>query len=193
MSELTPHEPARVDVEHYLGLVETGALAEDDRVELLEGVIVAMPPSNPPHAAVVSMVSEVLLRQLGGLAAVRSQCALVLGRWSAPEPDVAVVPGSNRDYLDAHPRTALLVVEVSDTTLRQDQLSKARIYAAAGIPEYWIVNLREGRLEVLREPDRAAAHYRQTLRPGPGERISLAAFPGRTAAVSDLLPRSTGP
>jgi Uma2 family endonuclease len=188
MSELTPHEPARVDVEQYFGLVATGELSEDDRVELLEGVIVAMPPSRPAHAAVVNMVSETLLRELGGAAAVRTQCTLVLGRWSAAEPDVAAVPGSHRDYLHAHPRTALLVVEVSDTTLRQDQLSKARVYAAAGIPEYWIVNLREGRLEVLREPDRAAARYRESRRHGPGDRVALASFPDRSLAGRDLLP-----
>lgn len=66
----------------------------------------------------------------------RVQCTLILGRRTAPEPDVAVVPGQNRDYANAHPKTALLVVEVADSTLAQDRLTKAAIYAAAGIPEY---------------------------------------------------------
>ena len=116
MADLTPSipgEPARMTVDRYLGLVEAGVLSEDDRVELLEGVIVAMTPSNPPHAAVVTMATRALLRAVGERASVRTQCTLVLGRFSAPEPDVAVVPGSDRDYLSGHPRTALLVVEVA--------------------------------------------------------------------------------
>jgi Uma2 family endonuclease len=191
LADLTPSipgEPARMTVDRYLGLVEAGVLSEDDRVELLEGVVVAMTPSNPPHAAVVTMATRALLLAVGERASVRTQCTLVLGRFSAPEPDVAVVPGSDRDYLSGHPRTALLVVEVADTSLQQDRITKAAIYAAAGIPEYWIVNLRESVVEVMREPDRERARYRDTRACERGERVELVAFPGAPIALADLLP-----
>ncbi|HET6303908.1 MAG TPA: Uma2 family endonuclease [Myxococcota bacterium] len=191
MADLTPSipgEPTRMTVDRYLGLVEAGVLSEDGRVELLEGVVVAMTPSNPPHAAVVTMATRALLRAVGERASVRTQCTLVLGRFSAPEPDVAVVPGSDRDYLSGHPRTALLVVEVADTSLQQDRITKAAIYAAAGIPEYWIVNLREGVVEVMRDPDREHARYRDARVCARGEWIELAAFPGTSMVLADLLP-----
>jgi Uma2 family endonuclease len=175
-------------VERYLGLVESGVLTVDDRVELLEGVVVAMTPSNPPHAAAVARAYEAMLRAIGGRAHVRSQLSLVLGR-SVPEPDLAVVPGSVGDYDTAHPTTALLVIEVADTSLKQDRLSKAAIYAAADIPEYWIVNLRDGVVERMRDPDRAGARYRDVRSIARGERLELVALPRASVAVSELLPR----
>ena len=191
MSDLAPSrssEPARMTVERYLGLVEAGVLSEDDRVELLEGVIVAMTPSNPPHAAVVARATRALLRVVGERASVRPQCTLVLGRFSAPEPDLAVVPGSDWDYVSAHPRTAWLVIEVADTSLQQDRITKAAIYAAAAIPEYWIVNLREGVVEVRRGPEPGRARYGEVRSCGRGERIELVALPGAVVALEELLP-----
>ena len=186
-----PSEPTRMTVERYFGLVEAGVLSEDDRVELLEGVVVAMTPQNPPHAAGVAMATEALIRAIEGRAHVRPQLSLVLGRHSVPEPDLAVVPGSAADYDASHPTTAWLVIEVADTSLQQDRLSKAAIYAAAEIPEYWIVNLRDSVVEVMRAPDRARARYVQVRRVGSGERIELVALPGASVAVADLLPERT--
>jgi Uma2 family endonuclease len=191
MADLTPavpSEPTRMTVERYFGLVEAGVLSPDDRVELLEGVIVAMTPSHPPHAAAVGLVTRALMLALGDRAAVRTQCTLVLPPWSAPEPDVAVVAGSHHDYAAAHPRTALLVVEVADSSLLQDRLTKAPLYAAAGIPEYWIVNLRAGVVEVMRDPDRESARYRDVQTFAGDERIPLAGIPGAGIRVADLLP-----
>jgi Uma2 family endonuclease len=176
-------------VERYFGLVEAGVLSEDDRVELLEGVVVAMTPHNPPHATGVAKANEALLRAVGGRAHMRPQLSLVLGRHSVPEPDLAVVPGCADDYETAHPTTAWLVVEVADTSLQQDRLTKSRIYAAAGIPEYWIVNLRDSVVEVMREPDPAQARYRVVRTVGRGERIALVALPGASVAADELLPR----
>jgi len=191
MADLTPavpSEPTRMTVERYFGLVEAGVLSEDDRVELLEGVVVAMTPSNPPHAAALGLVTRALMLALGDRAAVRTQCTLVLPPWSAPEPDVAVVTGSHHDYAAAHPRTALLVVEVADSSLHQDRLSKSAIYAAAGIPEYWIVNLRAGAVEVMRDADRGNARYRDVRTCAEGARISLVEIPEAEVSVTDLLP-----
>jgi Uma2 family endonuclease len=176
-------------VERYFGLVEAGVLSEDDRVELLEGVVVAMTPQNPPHATGVVRADEALRLAVGRRAHVRPQLSLVLGRHSVPEPDLAVVPGCADDYETSHPTTAWLVIEVADTSLQQDRLTKAAIYAAADIPEYWIVNLRDCVVEVLRDPDPAQARYRDVRRVGRGERIELVAVPGAGVAAGDLLPR----
>jgi Uma2 family endonuclease len=130
-----------------------------------------------------------LARAVGSRAAIRTQVSLIASAWSVPEPDVAVVPGSLEDYCDAHPTSALLVVEVSDSSLKQDRLSKSRIYAAANVPEYWIVNLRESVVEVMRDPDPATALYRDTRLCNAGDEIELATLPGARVAVADLLPK----
>jgi len=147
-----------------------------------------MTPQNPPHAAGVAMANEALLRAIGSGAHVRPQLSLVLGRHSVAEPDLAVVPGSAADYRAAHPTTAWLVIEVADTSLKQDRITKAAIYAAAGIPEYWIVNLRDCVLEVMRDPDLAHARWRDVRIVGRNVRLELVALPGTSVVVADLLP-----
>src|SRR5262249_15144148 len=92
------------------------------------------------------------------------------------------------DYDDAHPRSALLVVEVADSSIQQDRLTKAMIYAAAGVPEYWIVNVRGQQIEVHREPDRTSRRYGAKTIVRRGQDLTLAAFPDPTVAVDDLLP-----
>jgi Uma2 family endonuclease len=180
--------PGRYTVAQYQDLVRQGVLGPDDRVELLGGVIVVMSPKNPWHDTAVHCVFDTLRRAVGDRAAVRCQSTLVLEPGSAPEPDVAVVPGTITDYVAAHPRTALLVVECADTSLPQDRLSKSRIYAAAGIVEYWIVSRRDDAVEVFREPDPAAAIYGSRHLARRGEHIALVAFAGSEVAVGDLLP-----
>jgi Uma2 family endonuclease len=177
--------PLRWSVEEYFGLVHRGVLQPDDRVELLDGLIVAMSPQNPPHAAATSRVSRTLQLALGERAMVRVQMPIVLRR-SVPEPDVAVVANEPRDYADAHPRTALLVVEVADSSLPQDRLTKASLYARAEIGEYWVVNLVADRVEIYRDPTRGT--YSNVSAARPGERIELRAFSDTTIAVDDLLP-----
>jgi Uma2 family endonuclease len=185
---LEPAEPTRLTVERYFALLDEGVLDPQDRVELLEGVVVAMSPAGSRHATAVYLVAEVLQRALAGAAAVRTQGPLILGRLSAPEPDVAVVAGRTRDYTHAHPTAALLVVEVSDTTLTQDRITKSAIYAAGGVPEYWILNLREDCIEVHRAPDVASARYRESTTATASDRLTLVAVPGIVVTVSELLP-----
>jgi Uma2 family endonuclease len=98
------------------------------------------------------------------------------------------VPGALRDYDEAHPTIALLVVEVSDTSLKQDRLTKRAIYAAGGIPEYWIVNLRDHCVEVRRNPEPEERRYASVLIAHRGQRIDLVGLPGVSVAVDDLLP-----
>ena len=178
----------RYTVERYFELVEAGVLHPDDRVELLEGVIVAMSPQNPRHASATMRAQRALDRALGNRAVTRVQMPLVLGGYSVPEADVAVVPGTDTDYDEAHPTTALLVVEVADSSLLQDRLTKAAVYAAAGIPEYWLVNLRDDCIEVFRAPDPSIRRYGVTRSVRRGERLDLVAFPDAKVSASELLP-----
>jgi len=186
-------QSAAVDVRYtareYFGLVEKGLLQAGDHVELLEGVIVAMSPQNPAHATATTMASRALSRALRGRGVVRVQLPLVLSKRSVPEPDVALVEGMPEDYLDEHPRSALLVIEVADSSLAQDRLSKSRIYAAAEIPEYWLVNLRDMWVETFRDPSRSIRSYRTVARAAANSVLELAALPGVRVRARDLLPR----
>jgi Uma2 family endonuclease len=179
-------------VDAYFTLVQDGLLSEDDRVELLDGVIVAEPPMDPPHASGITYVTQALMRAIGDRGVVRVQAPLIADLFSVPEPDVAVVPGEARDYLDRHPCEALLVVEVADSSLPQDRLSKSRIYAGAGVPDYWILNLRNGCVEVFRAPDVEQRVYGARVIARPGDRLELLALPGASVAVDDLVPPRRG-
>ena len=174
--------------EQYIGLVELGLLDEDDRVELLDSVIVAKSPSNPRHAGAVWLAQTAVQRAVADRAMVRIQSCLLAGPNSVPEPDVAVVPWQQRHYTDAHPETALLLVEVADSSLPQDRLSKSRIYAGSAVPQYLIVNLRDDRIEVLADPDAPARVYRRQHVAHRGERVELVAFPDTVLLVDDFLP-----
>ena len=191
MTDLAPANadaPGRYTVAQYFDLVRQGVLQPDDRVELLEGVIVVMSPKNPWHDSAVNFTNQALFRAIGSRAAVRCQSTLLLEPGSAPEPDIAVVPGATGDYAAVHPKTALLVVECADWSLPQDRLSKSRLYAAAGIVEYWIVSRRDDAVEVFRDPDRATAIYRSRRLARRGERIALVALSDVDVAVADLMP-----
>ena len=181
--------PPRYTVRRYLALVSEGVLRSDDPVELLEGLIVAEPPANPPHASATCRIETALRAAIGERAIVRVQQPFEAGRYSLPEPDVAVVPGRLEDYDTAHPRAALLVVEVADSSLQQDRLTKLPIYAAAGVPEYWIVNLAERCVEVFRKPWPKRRRYAVAHIARPGAIVGLAAVDQASVAVDDLLPK----
>ena len=188
---MLPTEPAptRLDAEQYFALVDRGEIRPDDRVELLEGVVVSMAAQGSPHANAVSRITALLVPLIGTRGVVRVQCSFRAGRYNVPEPDFAVVPGPLERWEHEHPSEALLVIEVSDTSLPTDRLSKAAIYAAAGVPQYLVVNLPGGRVETFAEPDPARARW-AAVRPAlRGERIALVALPGLSLVVDDLLPR----
>lgn len=175
-------------VDAYFKLVDTGVLQADDRVELLDGVIVAEPPMDPPHATGITLVAKTLQKTVGERATVRIQSPLIADPHSVPEPDIAIVAGSPSDYLDHRPQSALLVVEVSASSLQQDRLSKSRIYAGARVTEYWILNLRDDCIEVFRAPDAERRVYGERAIAQRGDRLQLVEFPEVSVAVSDLLP-----
>jgi Uma2 family endonuclease len=176
----------------YERLVELGIFV-GERLELLDGVLVVREPQGSRHAAIVGQVGQVLRAVFGEGWHVRLQAPLALDDDSEPEPDVAVVAGSFRDYVDAHPSSAALVVEVADTSLRLDRRVKASLYARGGLPEYWIVDLVDGAVEVLRDPQPTvdtthgwAYRFVDVLRP-PAVLSPLGAPTARLAVV-DLLP-----
>ena len=159
----------------------------DRRVELVDGVVYDMPPQGSPHATGVSKAQRALIAAFGSGFTVRPQMMpLALSRFSMPEPDLAVVPGEPDDYFKSHPKTALLVLEVADSSQYHDRVRKAGIYARARIQDYWVVNLAQSVLEVFREPVRG--DYRQKVTVRRGERIAPLACPV-PIAVDDLLPK----
>lgn len=170
----------------YEQMVDVGVLGPDDRVELIDGEIVVISPEKSHHAAVIDLVADTLRESFGPGRTVRIQHPLALGIWSEPEPDVCVVEGTPRDHLSARPTSALLVVEVSDSSLAFDQTSKARLYAAAGLAEYCIVNLVEGCVEVRRDP--VDGDYATVSLHHAGETLTPLACPAARIPVASLLP-----
>ncbi|RMH56879.1 MAG: Uma2 family endonuclease [Bacteroidetes bacterium] len=184
--DVSPVRPHRWTRAAYDRMIEAGVFRPEDRVQLIDGEIVAMRPQGSQHATTIRLVEEALRAAFGDGYDVRPQLPLALGDFSEPGPDVAVVQGTPRDYVDAHPSEALLVVEVADATLRLDRTEKLRLYALHGMPEYWIVNLIDRVLEVHREPIGEA--YRLKTSHAAGEAVAPAARPGASIPVADLLP-----
>jgi Uma2 family endonuclease len=180
-------------VDRYFALAECGILAPDDHVELLDGLIVAMPPPTPSHDNSVHRVMVVLLRRLGLDVVVRVRATFVVGADSAPQPDIAVCPGDSETYEQHHPTQAHLLVEVAVSSLAQDRLTKSAIYARAGVPCFWIVNLRNRCVEVYRDPDRWKSEYRSVTRAAGSDILTIDGFPGVTFEAAELLPRAEHP
>ena len=179
--------------EEYERMAEAGVFEPGKRVELLDGEIFEMTPQGSYHVTAVLLVQLVLQRSVGDSYVVRTQFPLALDPLSEPEPDVAVVAGTPRDFVLAHPASALLVVEVADTTLAHDRERKGSLYARAGILDYWIVNLADRCLEVRREPQPSPDapygwQYRSLERHVTGHSVSPLALPDVRILVADLLP-----
>lgn len=190
-----PFRRRRFTREEYEWLVAKGVLRSDERLELIGGEIVErMTPQNSPHVAGIGLSEEALRKAFGAGYVVRVQAPLALGDDSEPEPELAVVRGSIRDYIAMHPSTAALVVEVSDSTLIADRGFKKGLYARAGIQEYWVLNVRDRLLEVYREPrpepGTPFGHgYAQATKLGGQEDVCpLAAPTPARIRVADLLP-----
>ncbi|PYO11122.1 MAG: hypothetical protein DMD75_11675 [Candidatus Rokuibacteriota bacterium] len=179
--------------DEYERLIDHGFLDEDDPVELLDGLLLVMEPQHSRHRTSVLLVARAMERAFGEGWFVQTQSPISLDDRSEPEPDVCVVRGSPRDYVDAHPRRPALIVEVAQLGLRLARGRKATAYARARVADYWIVNLIDRVLEVHRQP----------VRPGPAQRhwgyaaietlgadgtIAPLAAPSAGVRVADLLP-----
>jgi len=176
----------RLTREEYERLAEEGAFPPGKRVELVNGVIHELMPQNSLHATAILNCEEELRAAFPTGHHVRAQLPLALGSHAEPEPDLAVVAGRRRDYRNGHPTTAVLVVEVSETTVPYDRNVKRALYAEAGIPEYWILFTKAKQLEVLRVP--LEGNYRSSTLLGPGDTVTPLAAPGASIRVADLLP-----
>lgn len=171
---------------HQLGAL--GLLDPSRRYELIDGDIYEMTPVGPEHSYAVDVATQSLtLRAKPGEYYVRIQNPLQLGD-SEPVPDVSVVPGKPEDYQHALPTTALLIIEVADTSLERDRTAKLALYARHQIPEYWIVNLTERVVEVYREP--AGETYRAVRRYTPDETITPLFDPAWQVHAQRLFPQT---
>ena len=169
----------------YHQMIKTGLL--DDRpVELLAGEIVEKPPENPPHAYFSSEAGNYLTKVLGDRALVSQGKPMTLPNQSEPEPDIAIVQPLGRVYLTHHPYpdNIFWVIEYANTSLSKDSTIKYHIYAEAGIPEYWLVNLQTGELIVYRQPRGREYASKMTLKDGT---ISPLAFPDVTIPVEKII------
>jgi Uma2 family endonuclease len=176
----TPRKFTRAE---YDRLVELGFF-RGERLELIHGALLDMPPIGPPHATVVSRLNRMLVPALLDRAEVRIQQPLVGHDESEPEPDVAVV--ALADYSTKHPDAALLVIEVAESSLEFDRESKAPLYAASNVVEYWIVDIAGRAIEAHTEPK--AGRYTRVRRATPGERLTPGAFPDIAIDVVSVLP-----
>lgn len=143
----------QLSIDQYHEMIQAGILTEDDPVELLEGILVPKAPKKAPHTLTTDLTREALSGVLGVGWQVKSQDPLTTAD-SEPEPDVMIARGERRHYADRHPtpEEVALVVEVADSTLQRDQVTKKRLYARAGILIYWIINLIDRQIEVYTEP-----------------------------------------
>jgi Uma2 family endonuclease len=178
--------------QEYDRLIELGILHEDEPIELLAGRLVVREPQRTPHAMATQLAAEALRAAFGPGWSVRVQLPIALDAESEPEPDVAVVHGSPRDYPIEHPSAPVLVVEVAHDGLRSDRILKARLYARAGIGDYWIADLVDRVLEVHRSPARQgpgrSAAYTDVRRIPSQEVVTPLAAPSARIVVADLLP-----
>lgn len=188
-----PREIWRIPRVSYERMVDAGAFGPGDRVELLDGFLVAHEPQGSRHAVAVGLVRAALERVFLLGYHVREEKPLALDTLSEPEPDLVVVRGRPRDYRDAHPSTPLLMVEVADRSLRLDRVRKGGLYARAAVADYWILNLVDEVLEVYRQPVRSASRrhgwkYRNVRLLKHNAVVSPLAAPRARIRVADLLP-----
>lgn len=186
--------PVRWTREEYYRLGELGFF-DGKRVELVRGEVIEMSPIDWPHALGVGLVTDVLTAAFRTGFYVSVQQPLALSAFvpgSEPQPDVAVIAGDRRSYSD-HPERAALVVEVANTSLFYDTTTKAELYAAAGVPEYWVVDVEHRQLLVFRDPGPlpaglGAAAYRTHAAHGPDAVVTPLGAPHAPVKVADLLP-----
>jgi len=187
MASLPDVNPRPFSVVEYHRMVDAGILSEDERVELLEGLIVLKSPQEDRHAQAIEVLNETLVPQVMGRYRVRPQLPLTIGDHSEPEPDLAVVPLPDPGAPALNRRSALLVIEVAGDSLRKDRLVKSRIYAKAGIPECWIVSLEDRSVEVLRDPDPETGAYRASSKASTSEELLSSAVDGVSVRIADLF------
>lgn len=176
-----------ITAEEYARMVEVGILRRDERVELLNGRIVEMPPIGPPHGYIVDALTASLFLALGTNAVVRTQGSVKIASHSWPQPDIAVLRGPRMRYAesDAAAADVLLIVEVADTSLAYDRGEKAIAYARAGICEYWLIDVKRGTIQVFGDPSNGRYRTERIVR--RGEILAPRAFADSFLRTEDFL------
>ena len=182
-------ETRKFTAEEYFRMVEAGIIQEDERVELVEGEILLMPPMGHPHASGIMRHTRIFASLIvANRVTLLVQAPLPLSEHSAPEPNLALLKFREDDYAGgyASPEDTLLVIEVAESSLNYDMAVKSQIYGRAGIAEMWVLNLQGDCLERFTEPGDAGYAQHTTLR--RREKISPVSLPDVELAVEDLLP-----
>ncbi len=180
----------RWTVPQYDRMVQSGVIAAADRVELIEGLLVTKMGRNRPHVQAGNKGFWALARIFGSEWHVRKEDPVVVSQWSKPEPDLAVVRGVIADYdqRDVLAADVALVVEIADSSLPADQADMARVYAASGIPVYWIVNLVARQLEIYTNPGPNGYADTVAVKPGQDVPVVIDGFEVGRIAVADMFP-----
>lgn len=175
------------NVSDYYRMAAAGVFSEDDRLELVEGEILEMSPTGSRHAARVDRLNAALGRLVSGAAIVRVQSPIRLNDFSEPLPDISLLKPRDDYYERSHPTPGdvLLVVEVADTSAAYDRGVKVPLYARAGVPEVWLVDLTKGEVEVYSRPEGGA--YRDVRRVPRGQRLTSAHIPSLALDAADVL------
>jgi Uma2 family endonuclease len=176
-----------INVKQYDEMIEHGILTTEDKVELLNGIIIEKMPKGIKHAAVNDLVAEIFREILGNRGIIRNQNPIVLDDYSEPEPDIVLAKPPREIYLERHPtpEDILLIIEISDTTLGRDRITKSLAYAKAEIQQYLVLNLQNETNEEYREPNEDGYQFKRTLR--KGDSLNLAAFPEVEIKINDLF------
>lgn len=174
-------------VDEYHRMAEVGLLAEDDRVELIEGEIIRMSPIGIRHASIVDRLNALFTRKLGRKAIVRVQNPVILSRYTEPQPDFAILRARKDFYSFHHPEPddALLVVEVMDSTAAYDRGVKLPLYVRTGVAEVWLIDVGSSTVHAFPQP--YLRGYRQEASYRHGQKLAMAAFPRLSFAVSEIL------
>jgi Uma2 family endonuclease len=183
--------PRRWTRDEYYQLAEFGIIGPEERLDLIDGQILRHTrPITPQHSTSLHYVRRSAEVAFGPGYFVTSRRPLFIDEYNEPEPDIIIADGTMDDYEDHHPGPSevRLVIEVSDTSLRFDRKRKTSVYARAGIPEYWIVNLQTRQLIVQRSPSAKGA-YSESMELGDGDTVTPLHAPTATIAVSELFPK----
>jgi Uma2 family endonuclease len=182
-------QPRLFSVKEYYDMTEVGILKPDEKTELIEGEVVLMAAKDPPHVTSTKLIVSCFEELFKGKALVRSQDPIRLLPKSEPEPDVALVKGTDpRQYADQHPtaRETFLIVEVADATLSQDLGKKATMYARSKILDYWVVDVNSQKFFVHRHPTQGKYPIIEVLT--VEDAIAPLAFPDITIAIREFFP-----
>lgn len=184
--------PRRFSAEEYYQLVDLG-MFQNQRVELIDGEVLQIAAQKNLHAAGITLAAKALEAAFGDGYWIRVQASLDLSPYSVPDPDLAVIKGSPKNPPKSNPTSALLILEVSETTLHYDRGDKSSLYAASGIADYWVVSVLDRWLEIRRNPqpdpvERFGFTYANVTRLAPVDFATPLAAPNARIRVEDLLP-----